>query len=212
MLRFLHGRELSAHDQLARQMFRHRADQFGRRLGWDVSINPAGEEHDNYDALDPLYVIWQRPDGSHGGSMRFLPTLGRTMVNEVFGHLTGGRPIIGAQIWECSRFCLAPDADQRTSAALMLGGGTLMEGFGLRHFVGVFDQRMERIYRCIGATPQLLGSHGGGRDRIGVGLWSFSRQDCTRVAGRAGVPESQARAWFREAFGDVPIPRFAPSM
>ena len=144
--------------------------------------------------------------------MRFLPTTGRTMVNEVFGHMTGGQPVVDARIWECSRFCLAPDADRRTSAALMLGGGALMEGFGIRHFVGVFDHRMERIYRSIGAKPQLLGGSGAGRDRIGVGLWSFSPADCARVSGRAGVSVAQATGWFRQAFGDVPIARFAPSM
>ena len=36
----------------------------------------------NMTTLNPLYVIWEIPDGSHGGSMRFLPTSGRTMVHE----------------------------------------------------------------------------------------------------------------------------------
>jgi N-acyl-L-homoserine lactone synthetase len=37
-----------------------------------------GQERDRYDDLNPLYVIWQEHDGRHAGSMRFLPTTGRT--------------------------------------------------------------------------------------------------------------------------------------
>ena len=74
MIRFLYGDSLADHSRLAQSMFRDRAKQFSERLGWEVSVDDAGEERDQYDALNPLYVIWQRPDGLHGGSMRFLPT------------------------------------------------------------------------------------------------------------------------------------------
>ena len=55
--------------------------------------------------------------------MRFLPTTGDTMVNDHFCHLTGGVRIASPLIWECTRFCLAPEAPTGgSSAALMLGG------------------------------------------------------------------------------------------
>ncbi|WP_050929121.1 acyl-homoserine-lactone synthase [Aestuariivita boseongensis] len=204
MLRYLYGHDLHLHPKLSTSMFRDRADQFSARLGWDVHVNANGEERDDYDALDPLYVIWQRPDGAHGGSMRFLPTTGPVMVNEVFGHLTGGAPIQSPLIWECTRFCLSRDAGPRVAAALMLGGGEIMRGFGIRHFAGVFDRRMERIYRAIGSWPEILGSEGEGRDRISVGLWSFDADAQSRVATRAGISPDLSRLWFRRAFGDSP--------
>ena len=37
----------------------------------------------------------------------------------------------------------------------MLGGGEIMQGFGIKHFVGVFDARMVRIYRLIGSSPDV---------------------------------------------------------
>ena len=40
-------------------MFRDRAEQFSQRLGWAVSVNASGHERDQYDELNPLYVIWQ---------------------------------------------------------------------------------------------------------------------------------------------------------
>lgn len=211
MLRYLHASQLDDHPLLADTMFRDRADQFRTRLGWDVTVNAEGHERDEYDDLDPLYVIWECPDGRHGGSMRFLPTTGPVMVNDVFGHLTGGMPIRDPSIWECTRFCLARNAKSNVAAALMLGGGEIMQGFGIRHFVGVFDARMVRIYRAIGASPKVLGSEGEGRDRISVGLWSFSPQARDRVARRAGISPDLSRIWFHSAVRQHPAALAHPS-
>ena len=132
--------------------------------------------------------------------MRFLPTTGPVMVNDVFQHLTGA-DVVSPLIWECTRFCLGPSGGSQVAAALMLGGGELMTGFGIQHFVGVFDARMERIYRAIGSSPEVLGSDGTGRDRISVGLWDFSPEARARVAQRAGVSPDLSRLWFDRAFG-----------
>jgi len=202
MLRYLYGNELCQYPELARQMFCDRADLFKTRLGWDVTLNDAGEERDEYDALNPLYVIWEQPDGRHGGSMRFLPTTGPVMVNDHFGHLTTG-PITSPLIWECTRFCLARDGDPKVAAALMLGGGEIMQGFGIKHFVGVFDARMVRIYRMIGSSPEVLGSMGAGRDKISVGLWEFEADAQEKVAARAGISPEQSRFWFDHSFSST---------
>lgn len=200
MLRYLYASDLGDHPKLARTMFRDRADQFKTRLGWDVHVDKDGYERDEYDDLNPLYVIWEEPDGSHGGSMRFLPTTGRTMVNDHFGDLISG-PITSPVIWECTRFCLTRGAGSHVAAALMLGGGEIMQNFGVEHFVGVFDARMTRIYRMIGSSPDVLGSTGKGREQISVGLWHFDENVAARVAERAGVPLERSRQWFDHAFG-----------
>ena len=211
MLRYVYADELHKFPKLAEGMFRDRADQFKTRLGWDVHVNEKGEERDNYDDLNPLYVIWEEEDGSHGGSMRVLPTTGPVMVNDIFGHLTGGAPICSPLIWEVTRFCLSRDASPRTAGAIMLSGGEIMEGFGLTHIAGVFDARMVRIYRLIGSSPVILGSEGTGRDQISVGLWPYSAEDCMRVAERAGISRELSRMWFNTAFGKAQQPRFAQS-
>ncbi|MCA0871023.1 autoinducer synthase [Seohaeicola saemankumensis] len=201
MLRYIYANELHRFPKLGHTMFLDRADQFRTRLGWDVHVDANGEERDGYDDLNPLYVIWENPGGCHGGSMRFLPTTGPVMVNDVFGHLTGGSPVVSPLIWECTRFCLARDAGSNVAAALMLGGGEIMTGFGIRHFVGVFDARMVRIYRAIGSSPEVLGSEGEGRDRISVGLWEFTPEAQKKVAERAGVSPELSRLWFARDFG-----------
>lgn len=202
MLRYLYGTDLCQYPRLARRMFLDRADQFKTRLGWDVTLDENGEERDAYDGMNPLYVIWEQPDGSHGGSMRFLPTTGPVMVNDHFGHLTTG-PITSPLIWECTRFCLARGADPKVAAALMLGGGEIMQGFGIKHFVGVFDARMVRIYRMIGSSPEVLGSEGAGRDKISVGLWEFDPGAQAKVAARAGIAPEQSRFWFDHSFSST---------
>ncbi|WP_299781272.1 acyl-homoserine-lactone synthase [uncultured Roseobacter sp.] len=201
MLRYIYADQLSRHKKLAQSMFQDRADQFKTRLGWEVSVDEQGFERDEYDAMNPLYVIWEMPDGTHGGSMRFLPTTERTMVNDHFTRLMGGGTITSPLIWECTRFCLNREAPSRVAAALMLGGGEIMSGFGVKHFVGVFDARMVRIYRMIGSSPEVLGSEGKGRDAISIGLWEFAPEAQAKVALRAGVSPELSRLWFDRAFG-----------
>lgn len=202
MLRYVTTEDLKWQPKLRETMFRDRAAQFSQRLGWAVSVDQAGFEQDQYDALSPLYVIWQTEDGAHGGSMRFLPTTGRCMVNEHFAHLNNGAPVQDPQIWECTRFCLAPGACSQVAAALMLAGGELLERQGLQHFVGVFDGNMERIYRRIGSCPQVLGHAGEGRDKVSLGLWSLTAAARARVAQRAGISAALSELWYRRAFGD----------
>ncbi|UWQ04144.1 acyl-homoserine-lactone synthase [Aliiroseovarius crassostreae] len=206
MLRYIYANDLSRFPLLRDTMFRDRAEQFSKRLGWDVTVNEAGEERDQYDDLNPLYVIWEMADGRHGGSMRFMPTVGRTMVNEHFSHLTGGVTVESPLIWECTRFCLSPKADRRASAALALGAGELMSAFQLKHYIGVFDPRMQRIYRLMGLEPEVIGSSGEGRDEIGVGLWSMDETAFEPTLKRVGVSREMSRGWLRYSLSGKPGP------
>ncbi|MFK7875973.1 MAG: acyl-homoserine-lactone synthase [Paracoccaceae bacterium] len=201
MLRYIYADQLKNFPKLRDTMFRDRADQFRERLNWEVSVDENGYETDEYDAHNPLYVIWEMPDGTHGGSMRFLPTTGPVMVNDHFSEVMGGGEVVSPLIWECTRFCLTRSAPAHVAAALMLGGGEIMRGLGIVQFVGVFDARMVRIYRMIGASPEVLGTVGEGRDQISVGLWDFSPEAQARVAQRAGIRPEQSLHWFETAFG-----------
>lgn len=203
MLRYIYGNDLHRYPRLRDGMFRDRADQFRTRLGWQVDVDDQGFERDVYDALNPLYVIWQDPHGGHQGSLRLLPTTGPTMINDHFSHLLGGGTLTSPLIWECTRFCLARGARSSVAAALMLGGGEIMRHFCVRHFAGVFDARMVRIYRAIGSSPEILGAQGKGRDRISVGLWEFTDEARRKVSRRAKVSPELSDHWFRRSFGPV---------
>ena len=203
MIRYLYASQLSAHPTLARTMFEDRAEQLRERLQWEVDVDQNGWERDQYDVVNPLYLIWENADGTHGASMRVLPTVGRTMANEVFAHMNAGVEIRGPFIWECTRFCISPRAgcdQKRVAGALMLGGQELGLRFGLRQAVGVYDYRMTRIYRGIGWVPELVGTCGTGRDRICLGLWPFGPEIRDQIAEKAGLPANIAEGWFDAAF------------
>jgi acyl homoserine lactone synthase len=201
MLRYIYGNDLARVPVLTHTMHRDRAVQFADRLRWAVTVDENGEERDEYDAMNPLYVLWENPDGTHGGSMRFLPTTERTMINDHFSNLLNGERIESPYIWECTRFVLGQQATPRVAAAMMLAGGELMRAFSLTHLLGVFDPRMVRIYSMIGASPEVLGSAGTGRDKISVGLWPFRPEDRARVLRRAQLTSEQSEAWFDLSFG-----------
>ncbi|MBU2359480.1 MAG: autoinducer synthase [Alphaproteobacteria bacterium] len=202
MIRYLYADQLNQHADLRASMHRDRAAQFRDRLKWEVTVDDSGWERDEYDDLNPLYVIWEQAPGVHGGSMRFLPMSGRTMVNDHFADLMTG-PITSPLIWECTRFCMAPNAGPRVAGLLMLAGGELMRAFSLTHLLGVFDARMIRIYNAVGAAPEVLGTSGTGRDAISVGLWPYRPDDRLRVLRRAGVSSEVSEAWFARSFGQT---------
>lgn len=201
MIHYLYADQIAAHPLLFKSMYEDRAAQFGKRLNWQVTIDASGQELDEYDHLNPLYVIWQEKDGSHGGSMRFLPTTGRVMVNEHFQHLTDNVTIQSPLIWECTRFCISPrDPQPEIAACLMRAGAELGRRFHLAHSVGVFDTRMIRIYKSLGWSPDILGTDGKGRTAISVGLWDFKAAPFTGLAEKAKLDENAFGRWFDASF------------
>lgn len=203
MLTYIYADQLAADKKLRETMFRDRACQFQERLGWDVSVDENGFEKDQYDDMNPMYAIWRRPDGTHGGSMRVLPTTGPCMTNDFFSEVAGGK-ITSPLIWESTRFCLSKDLGEdagRISASIMLAGCEIGLNFGLKHAVGVFDPRMVRIYRSIGWSPEIIGQSGSGKNKICVGLWEFSKKYRDILCEKAGVSVNVSQSWFNESFG-----------
>ena len=60
---------------------------------------------------------------------------------------------------------------------------------------------MVRIYSMIGASPDVLGSSGEGRDKISVGLWAYRPEDRLKVLRRAGLSSEISEHWFARSFG-----------
>ena len=203
MLRYIYADQIGAWPRLRDGMFADRAAQFSARLGWEVTIDGDGNERDRYDGLNPLYIIWERADGTHGGSLRLLPTTGPTMLNDHFCQLTDGVQIASPLIWECTRFCLAPGAPGHVSSALMLGVLEVGLNAHLDHIAGVFDARMIRVYARVGWGPTLLGTEGAGRAAISAGLWPCENGYRARLLSKAGVSAEVSDYWYDRAFGAV---------
>ncbi|MEE4189361.1 MAG: acyl-homoserine-lactone synthase [Roseobacter sp.] len=204
MLHYVYGTDLHKFPTLRDGMFRDRAAQFADRLGWDaIKVDENGHEIDDYDALNPLYIIWELEDGSHGGSMRMMPTVGQTMINDHFTSLTDGVRIQSPLIWECTRFCISPRADRRATAALVVAAGELMEEFALDHFVGVFFDKMERVFALSHISADILGVSDevdAAGDRIAVGTWEITPECMEKNLKRIGVARETSQAWLRFSF------------
>lgn len=201
MLRYIYADELAKLPRLSKTMFRDRGHQFKDRLNWEVTVDDDGYERDGYDDLNPLYILWERPDGTHGGSLRLLPSTGPTMVNDHFSNLTDGVKIETPLIWECTRFCLAPGAANNVSSALMLGVLEMGLKAYLTHIVGVFDARMIRVYARVGWGPTVLGTTGNGRDAISAGLWPCEETYRPRLLAKAGISAELSDYWYDRSFG-----------
>jgi acyl homoserine lactone synthase len=172
-----------------------------------VSVDEQGREVDAYDGLNPLYIIWELEDGTHGGSMRMMPTVGQTMLNDHFTGLTDGVRIESPLIWECTRFCISPRADRRVTAALVVAAGELMEAFDLKHFVGVFFGKMERVFALSHISADILGVANDDcneADRIVVGTWEITDTCMARNLKRVGITRETSKAWFKQAFTRTP--------
>lgn len=175
-LHIVRGTDLWLTPKLSEGMFEDRRVQFRERLGWPVDVDSFGYERDAYEQENPLYVIVADDNDSHLGSLRLLPTTGRTMILDHFPEATNGKAIRSPEIWECTRFCLSPDKSVKAGLALLTVTARLMQEAGLRHLVAVFDEKMSRLYRKLGVSPEVIGSFEYESGTVTAGLWSFDSE------------------------------------
>ena len=175
------------------QMFRARADVFSARLQWNVTVKD-GWEIDVYDEANPLYVMSVDDSGVVGGSLRVLPTTGPDMLRDIFAkHFDADVDFQGPLIWECTRFCIHPNADRpkgysdaravhAASAELMAGLCDVALRSGIQSIIGVFDERMIRYYGRTGWEPEVIASSDAfATGRIHVGLWEVSENEMEKI-------------------------------
>jgi N-acyl-L-homoserine lactone synthetase len=167
MLKLIEGSYASFFPEEMDAMFRHRAETFADRLGWEVTVK-SGYERDRFDDLNPLYLVSVDPETErYWGSLRLLPTTGPNMLRDVFPQLLDeGDVVESATIWEVSRICAAAVPGQpgrgRSGASYVLG--ELMVGItevsvlaGVTQIVAVFDTRLLRILKAVGYPPEIIG-------------------------------------------------------
>lgn len=201
------GMDQAQHDDLLGKMFEARKRLFADRLGWDVTVDDRGWETDQYDPINPLYLIATDDEGTHLGSLRLLPTTGDTMLRDVFSSVFDGTVIESPLIWECTRFCIEGGRSQKMSAGLHQATTALLLGIcetglraGIQQIVGVFDRRMIPIYRRGGWAPEVIGESGTGRDAVYLGVWDVGEtyaaaiRKAGRLEGSILEPESRRRA------------------
>ena len=206
-IKLVTGMDLANHGDLLGKMFQARKRLFADRLGWDVRVNADGWEVDQYDPLNPLYLIATDEGGTHQGSLRLLPTTGDTMLRDVFAATFDDTVIESPLIWECTRFCIEGGKSDKVAAGLHRATTALLLGIcetglraGIQQIVGVFDRRMIPIYRRGGWAPEVVGESGTGREAVYLGVWDVTEDYATAIRQAGGLagsilePASRRRA------------------
>src|ERR1700716_4276448 len=117
MIRIVTKDNAESHLNNLHQMHRIRKTVFKDRLGWDVAVS--GElEVDEYDALEPSYLLSIDRRGIVNGCVRLLPTTGPNMLRDIFpSFVTKAAVPCGERVWEASRFAVS-STDARAEAGL----------------------------------------------------------------------------------------------
>ncbi len=143
-------------------MFRLRGRVFGGRLGWDVTIED-GKEIDDFDNLDPAYVVGLDDEGNVVSAVRALQTTGPHMLSDVFhAILDGEAPLRSATMWESTRFCVDTQRLNRgkdrnsvsyATCELMIGSLEFARRSGIQDIVTVMDPVMDRVLKRSNNAP-----------------------------------------------------------
>ena len=209
MFTLAYGDDLFNFPKLANQMFNDRRIQFAEEFGWELNIDAQGREIDQYDLMNPLYIILKDGTGGHVASGRLLPTTGPTMIADHFSHLTDGVQIESSLIWEVSRVFVARRARNsvRNAAALMWAGAETGLRAGIEFFVSVTPKEMTRVFATCGWPAEIIGESADSKDgHLCACLWEISRKHCDALAARARIdPETTDLTIYRK-------PRRAPQV
>jgi acyl homoserine lactone synthase len=136
------------HQSLLKQMHQLRANVFGGRLEWDVTIMDGGER-DQYDDLNPTYILATFGGNEVVGCARLLPAMGPTMLERTFPQLLAdGSLNATSSMIESSRFCVD------TTLAAGRGGGHLHIAT-LTMFAGIIEWSMANGYDKIVTATDL---------------------------------------------------------
>ncbi len=160
-------------EALIDEMFRLRARVFGDRLGWDIQVKD-GREIDEFDALDPAYLVGLDDDGHVVSSARLLQTTGPHMLADVFSSILDGEPPPrSSRLWESSRFCVDTQrlkakgglkGISHATCEILIGGNDYAVMAGISDIVTVVDPIMDRVLKRSASAPyDYLGS----RKRMG---------------------------------------------
>lgn len=187
------------HEAIVEDMFRLRARVFAQRLDWDVKIE-SGMEIDEFDALDPVYLVGLDESANVVSCIRLLQTTGPHMLADVFSDILQGQaPLRAATLWESTRFCVDTErlstADRghgsvaRATSELMSATLQYARDCGISDIITVIDPVMNRVlkrsdnapYGYVGETVQM------GKTKAMAALLDCSEERIARVRAFAGI-------------------------
>ncbi len=162
-------------NELFSKMSSYRHKVFNEILKWDLD-STNGQELDQFDRPDTVYLISQDDLGQVNGCARLLPTNNPYLLGDVFPELMNGLPLPNSpDIWELSRFA-AVDFNQNASSAMWQYSSDIMIDLlheaiacaaarGAKRIIAVSSIGAERLLRKRGfhihraGAPKVIGGH-----------------------------------------------------
>ncbi|WP_323141180.1 acyl-homoserine-lactone synthase [Massilia phyllosphaerae] len=100
------------------QVASYRYKVFIETLGWELQTK-YGEELDQFDRPDTVYVVSQDDQDQVNGCARLLPTSRPYLLGDIFPQLLNGMPLpCSDEVWELSRFA-AVDFNSPTATSAL---------------------------------------------------------------------------------------------
>jgi acyl homoserine lactone synthase len=154
-------------------MFAFRHQVFYRKLGWEVQTRYE-LEYDEFDDMDPVYMVAEDDAGTIEGCWRLLPTTGPYMLKDTFAQLLAGEQAPSDDhVWELSRFAVATSEDAAVQQAplndITLSMIRKVYDFAIAHdiheYVTVTSVALERLLKRTGLPIRRFGN--GKAQRVG---------------------------------------------
>ncbi len=169
------------------EMHRQRKQVFIDQLKWRLDES-AGIEIDAYDCPEAIYLIEAAaPRAPVTGSARLLPTDRPHLLGDHFRFLCDSAPPAGADVWEATRFCPAPDTAPGQPRHDLLGRmiAAIMETaliFGIERVTFVASAGLTPLAAKAGWDAQPLGgARRVGRDRLTAFVAAIDQRGLKRV-------------------------------
>ncbi|MGU7778825.1 acyl-homoserine-lactone synthase [Burkholderia sp. PU8-34] len=175
MRTFVHEEGRLPH-QLAADLGRYRRRVFVEQLGWALPSANEGDERDQFDRDDTIYVFARNGRGEMCGCARLLPTTRPYLLKTLFAELIAeDMPLPqSASVWELSRFAATGDAADSDVWAVRPMLAAVVEcaaQLGARQLIGVTFASMERLFRRIGVHAHRAGPPKVVDGRMVVACW-----------------------------------------
>lgn len=175
------------------EMHRQRKQVFIDQLKWRLHES-AGIEIDAYDCPEAVYLIEAAaPRAPVTGSARLLPTDRPHLLGDHFRFLCDSAPPAGADVWEVTRFCPAPDTAPGQPRHDLLGRmiAAIMETaliFGIERVTFVANAGLTPLAAKAGWDAQPLGgARRVGRDRLTAFVAAIDQRGLKRVRERNDI-------------------------
>ncbi len=127
MIYVLSGKDAADYPELMQQVHRLRHDVFVDELGWSDLANDDRMEIDQFDRPDAIHHISVRDD-KVVGYQRMLPTVKPHLLSDVFPELCEGKSPRAIDLYELTRYCVAP-AYREGRRSVGSVGSELLTGF-----------------------------------------------------------------------------------